>query len=164
MGPSKADIAHLRKITARYRDIENACRDGFDLGIDGTVMGCVSHPTLGAMGYHYGNQARFDDPSIKEFAPEALVYYVAADGKLRLGAVEWVVPKAAWEAVHGPDAPPPKVFGKELTILNPALNWYVAHAWIWKDNPSGIMFDWSPDVTCSREPTHPVPTCDCKRR
>lgn len=144
----QADLAELRQITAIYHDIDEALADGFELGIDGGVTGCVANPTLGAMGYHYSLQERFDDVTIDELEPEVLVYYPTKDGSLKLGAVEWVVPKAAWEAVHGVGAPPPVVYGKELTVINPVLNWYVAHAWIWKPNPSGIMSDWNPDVAC----------------
>jgi hypothetical protein len=110
------------------------------------------------MGYHYSIQARFDDATINESEPEVLVYNVGADGKLRLGAVEWVVPKAAWEAVHGVGADPPVVYGKPLTVINPALNWYVAHAWVWDGNPSGVMSDWNPNVDCLDQRL--VPTCE----
>lgn len=144
----QAELAELRQVTAAYHDINVALADGFQLGINGLVKVCVAHPTLGAMGYHYSRQDRFDDVTINELEPEVLVYYTAEDGSLKLGAVEWVVPKAAWELVHGVGAPPPVVYGIALTVINPALNWYVAHAWIWKPNPSGILMNWNPNVTC----------------
>ena len=37
---------------------------------------------------------------------------------------------------------------RKLTVLNPNVGFYVAHAWIWKRNPAGILKDWNPDVTC----------------
>jgi hypothetical protein len=144
----KAELAELRQATAAYHDINVALGEGFVLGINGGVTACVAHPTLGAMGYHYSRQDRFDDFTINELEPEVLVYHTGRDGSLKLGAVEWVVPKAAWEAVHGVGAPPPVVYGVALTVINPALNWYVAHAWIWKRNPTGILMDWNPRVTC----------------
>lgn len=144
----KAELAELRQATAAYHDINVALGEGFVLGINGGVKLCVAHPTLGAMGYHYSRQDRFDDVTISELEPEVLVYHTAGDGSLKLGAVEWVVPKAAWEAVHGVGAPPPVVYGVALTVINPVLNWYVAHAWIWKPNPTGILMDWNPTVTC----------------
>lgn len=148
----QAGLAELRKITARYHDVDVAGEDGFLPGINGILVNCVQHPvnpeTFGAMGYHFGNQARFDDPTIDELAPEVLVYQRRNDGTFKLGAVEWVVPKTAWEAANGPGADPPVVHGHELMILNPALNWYVGHAWIWKPNPAGIMADWNPTVSC----------------
>ncbi len=144
----QADLAELRQVTAAYHDINVALADGFQLGINGLVKLCVAHPTLGAMGYHYSRQDRFDDVTINELEPEVLVYHTAEDGSLKLGAVEWVVPKAAWEAEHGVGASPPVVYGAALTVINPMLNWYVAHAWIWKPNPSGILMNWNPDVSC----------------
>jgi hypothetical protein len=144
----QAELAELRQVTAAYHDINLALADGFQLGINGAVKVCVAHPTLGAMGYHYSRQDRFDDVTITELEPEVLVYHTAEDGSLELGAVEWVVPKAAWEATHGVGAPPPVVYGIALTVINPVLNWYVAHAWIWKPNPSGILMNWNPKVTC----------------
>ncbi len=144
----QAHFAGLRQATAPYHDINAAFADGFQLGINGGVKDCVAHPTLGAMGYHYSRQDLFDDPTINELEPEVLVYHTADDGSLELGAVEWVVPKEAWEAVHGVGAPPPEVYGVKLTVINPVLNWYVAHAWIWKPNPAGMISDWNPNVTC----------------
>jgi hypothetical protein len=144
----KAKLGELREATAAYRNINVALGEGFVLGINGGVKACVAHSTLGAMGYHYSRQDRFDDATINELEPEVLVYQTARDGSLKLGAVEWVVPKAAWEAVHGVGAPPPVVYGIALTVINPVLNWYVAHAWIWKRNPTGIIMDWNPKVTC----------------
>ena len=37
----------------------------------------------------------------QELEPEVLVYHTTEDGSLELGAVEWVVPKTAWEAAYG---------------------------------------------------------------
>ncbi len=146
------ELAKLKKHHDKYRDINRALADGYELGVifngPRVVTGCVSHPTLGAMGYHYFKQKRFDNPQIHEQKPEALVYHEGANGELVLGAVEWVVWKDAWEAKHGIGAPAPEVHGHPMMILNPTLNWYVAHAWLWTPNPSGVLSDWNPDVTC----------------
>jgi hypothetical protein len=154
-------LALLERIHDRYRDIDVAIADGYELGVvlpNGVrvVAGCVTNlvnPALGAMGYHYFRADRFNDPKIHELRPEVLVYqndnYA---GTFELGAVEWVVPKAAWDAEHGVDAPPPEVYGHEMMILNPVLNWYVGHAWLWRSNPAGLFSDWNPDVTCPPPP------------
>jgi len=156
MHDEAAKLAVLKKLHDRYQDINVALADGYKLGVfyNGAevVKGCVSHPThpeiFGAMGYHYFRQDRFDDPKIKELKPEVLVYHTGEGGTLELGAVEWVVPKSFWDAKHGVDAEPPEVYGHMMMILNPTLNWYVAHAWLWTENPSGVLSDWNPDVTC----------------
>jgi hypothetical protein len=136
----------VRELTAKYHDISAALADGYQLGYKGAATGCVFHATEGAMGYHYFNWAKMEDPAIVEGDPEVLVYHTADDGTLVLGAVEWVVHKPAWEqAGH---AEPPVVFGQTLHVINPVLNWYIAHAWIWKHNPAGMFKDWNPEVTC----------------
>jgi len=142
-----SQLAAVRALTAKYHDVTAALADGYQLGYrDGVVKGCISNPTAGAMGYHYFNWAKMDDPSIQEGDPEVLVYHTGDDGTLVLGAVEWVVPKIAWDAAG--NSAPPVVFGHPLHVLNPVLNWYVAHAWIWTHNPVDMFADWNPNVTC----------------
>ena len=142
-----SDLAAVRAATAKYHDVSAALADGYQLGYRGVVTGCISSPTAGAMGYHYFNWAKMDDAAIVEDDPEVLVYHTADDGSLELGAVEWVVPKTVWEAAGNTDAP--VVFGeKTLHILNPVLNWYIEHAWIWTHNPVDMFADWNPEVSC----------------
>lgn len=144
----------LRANYARYNDLNNAIADGFELGviINGNLLvnGCVKNPNpaVGAMGYHYFNRALLADPAINEDEPEALVYHTGGDGQMKLGAVEWVVKKENWETVAGNVGVIPSVFGESFVILNPMLNWYVQHAWVFAENPSGVFADWNPDVTC----------------
>lgn len=140
-------LAAVRVATAKYHDVEAAAAAGYQLGYRGLVTGCVANPSVGAMGYHYFNWAKMDDPSINEDDPEVLVYHTADDGTLVLGAVEWVVPKVAWEAAG--HTAPPVVFGRPLHVINPVLNWYIEHAWLWTENPSGMFSDWNPKFTCS---------------
>ena len=139
-------LAVVRQATAKYHDVSVALADGYQLGFRGVVTGCVAQPGVGAMGYHYFNWKKMDDPSIVEDDPEVLVYHTGDDGTLVLGAVEWVVPKVAWEAAG--NVAPPVVFGQNLHVLNPVLNWYIEHAWVWTENPSGIFTDWNPKVLC----------------
>jgi len=143
-----SELAAIRAATAKYHDISTALADGYQLGYRGVVTGCISNPNPeegGAMGYHYFNWERMDDPTIVAGEPEVLVYHKADDGTLVLGAVEWVVPKPVWDAGN---SLPPVVFGHTLTVINKVLNWYVAHAWIWTHNPSGMFANWNPEVTC----------------
>jgi len=141
-----SDLAAVRAATAKYHDLSAALADDYQLGFRGVVTGCISNPTAGAMGYHYFNWKRMDDPTIVAGQPEVLVYHKADDGTLVLGAVEWVVPKTAWEQAG--NTQPPVVFGQTLHVLNPVLNWYIEHAWIWTHNPSGLFMDWNPSVSC----------------
>jgi hypothetical protein len=141
-----SELAAVRAATAKYHDVSAALADGYQLGYRGVVTGCISSPSAGAMGYHYFNWAKMDDLSIQEDDPEVLVYHTGDDGILVLGAVEWVVPKTLWEQAGNTQAP--VVFGQTLHVLNPVLNWYIAHAWIWTHNPAGMFADWNPEVSC----------------
>lgn len=142
----ESELATVRAATAKYHNVSAALADGYQLGYRGVVTGCIANPTAGAMGYHYFNWAKMDDPAIVDGDPEVLVYHTADDGTLVLGAVEWVVHKPLWEQAGNTE--PPVVFGQTLHVLNPVLNWYIAHAWIWKHNPSGMFADWNPKVSC----------------
>lgn len=133
----------LRREVTRYQNTQTAEKDGWGLvaGLDH----CFDNPGVGAMGFHYINTSLLDT-TLDESMPEALVYPPRADGKLELGAVEWIVPAAAWDA-EGHSAPP-TVHGLPLH-LNSALGVYVLHAWIFKENPAGMFADWNPDVSCA---------------
>lgn len=147
----RAQLAQVRKVTARFHRVEEAIAAGYELGwVNGSgvriITGCVAHPEDGAMGYHYFNQELVDDLGVDPLEPEVLVYASAPDGSLRLVAVEWVVP--------GPNTNPPgvserpSVLGMEMDILVPAVGFWLKHAWIWKHNPAGMFADWNPEVTC----------------
>jgi hypothetical protein len=137
------DLAAVRRATAQYHRPEAAMAAGWNLvpGLDH----CFFQPGVGAMGYHLIDAASLD-LSLDPLHPEALVYAPGPNGQLQLGAVEYVVPAAAWDATGNPELP--MVLGQRLH-LNEALGVYILHAWIWKHNPSGIFEDWNPRVHCS---------------
>jgi hypothetical protein len=145
------ELAQVRAITARFHRVEEALEAGYQLGwVNGSgvriITGCVSHPTNGAMGYHYFNAALVSDNAVDPLKPEVLVYESGADGGLKLVAVEWVV--------RGPNTNPPgvstapSVLGMDMHILVPAVGFWIKHAWIWRHNPAGMFADWNPEVTC----------------
>jgi hypothetical protein len=147
------ELAQVRRATARFHDVDNATAAGYQLGwVNGSnvriLTGCVSNPTAGAMGYHYINPALVADNAVDLTQPEALVYESAPDGGLKLVAVEWI----ARSAQSNPPgvSEPPSVLGMQMHILVPPPGpaFYLMHAWVWKHNPSGIMSDWNPEVTC----------------
>jgi hypothetical protein len=144
------DLAEVRRATAKYQRLEVAEADGYSLGYEGVVTGCVAHPTDGAMGYHYFNKELFEDPTVDPLRPAGLVYAPGPNGQRKLVAVEWVVPKSIWEGAGNTGAP--TVLGMDMHILNPVLNWYIHHAWVWKHNPSGIFQDWNPEIVCPPAP------------
>jgi hypothetical protein len=136
------DLATARQATARYHRMDMTLADGFT-----PLFECISHPTAGAMGFHYIQAARFD-ATLELTAPEALVYAPRADGGRELVAIEYIIPAAAW-----PDSEPPTFLGQTLqykTTVGPhAVDpYYALHVWIWGHNPSGMFADWNPEVTC----------------
>ena len=138
----QSDLAAVRAATARFHRTEAAQTAGWDLlpGLDH----CFENPGVGAMSYHYIN-AGLLDLQLKATKPEALVYAPDPQGRLKLAAVEYIVPAAAWD-----DANPgalPMVLGRHLH-LNEPLGVYVLHAWIFRHNPDGMFEDWNPNVSC----------------
>jgi hypothetical protein len=135
------ELGILRSVTARYHTIAEAQADNYDLvpGLDY----CFDNPGVGGMGYHYINTSLLDI-TIDPLKPEALVYAPLSNEKLQLAAVEYIVPASAWDAVH---SQPPTLYGQDFG-LEQALGVYELHVWIWKNNPSGIFFEWNPDVVC----------------
>ncbi len=138
----QSDLAQVRNATAQFHQTQAALSAGYTLvsGLDY----CFNNPGTGGMGFHYINTSLLD-ASLDAQKPEAMVYAPGTNGQLALGAVEWIVPASAWAATGNPN--PPSVLGQNLH-LNSALGVYVLHAWIWKDNPSGMFEDWNPKVSC----------------
>ena len=150
-GTLQDELAQVRRVTARFHDLDVALAAGYELGwVNGSgtriITGCVSHPTAGAMGYHYFNQELVDDLAVNELEPEVLVYESAPNGRRKLVAVEWVVPGPNTNPPGVTD--PPSLFGMPMHILVPAVGFYLEHAWIWKPNPAGMFADFNPEVAC----------------
>jgi hypothetical protein len=148
-----AELAQVRRVTARYHDLDAALEAGYQLGwVNGAgnriITGCVSHPTNGAMGYHYFHPDLMANLAVDPLQPEVLVYTPGDDG-LQLAAVEWVSrgPNTNPPGVPATD-PPPTVMGMPMHILVPAVGFYIMHAWVWQPNPAGMFADWHPEVTC----------------
>lgn len=137
-GKLNAQLNEVRQATAKFHSLDAAAAAGWDV----TLTGCIAHPdpNVGGMGYHYVNQDIFFDATVDPLRPETLVYAPTPSGGLQLVAVEYIVFTAQ-------SATPPELFG-ETFHLNPAINAWVLHAWIWKPNPSGILADFNPNVSC----------------
>ena len=138
------------RTTVQFHDVETAIEAGYTLRLpDASGETCIADATLGTMGVHMVNPGLLDE-AIDASSPEALVYEPGRNGKLKLVAVEYVVFESAW-----PGSKPPALFGQEFDYV-PAGNryglpaFYALHAWIWKGNPSGILFAWNPRVSCDR--------------
>lgn len=142
------DLATLRQATASFHDFATAK----DAGWSTPITDCMTDPVLGGMGVHFGNVGLIDG-AVQVDQPEVLLYEPERNGRLRLVAVEYVVPYA----FRARDAEPPVLFGRQFK-QNDAFQLWGLHAWVWDENPSGIFADWNPRVTCDFAPSASVMT------
>ena len=149
-------IAALRDTTDQYHDVALALAAGYRP----SSAGCESHGT-GAMGIHYGhpgllgliprsNPTTGTDPVINPLRPEVLMYEPQPDGTRRLVGIEFVVYRAAWDAVN---SQPPEFFGvpfdqKFGSEAHGHADHYELHLWLWRHNPLGMFAPWNPKVKC----------------
>lgn len=140
LGPSvNEDLAALRRATARFQRFDAAK----DAEWSERITPCMSDPSAGGMGFHYGN-VKLIDGSVQVDQPELLLYEPEKNGRLRLVAVEYIIPYT----FHSRSAEPPVLFGQQFT-QNDTFQLWGLHAWVWEDNPSGMFASWNPRVTCA---------------
>lgn len=147
-GQVAAQLAEVRRLTAPYHDHENAAEDGWFI----PLSPCVGHPELGGMGYHYGNPEYLGDGIYEPLKPEALLFEPQKNGKLRLVAVEYIVPFGEPETVGGDpvQGDQPFLFGQGFDN-SPHVGEYgswTLHVWLWRNNPSGMFAAFNPNVSC----------------
>ena len=134
------DLATLRAATARFHRYEVARDAKYTFLFMNMCMVDESANNEGGMGYHYVNTDLLDG-KVEVDKPEALLYEPEANGRLRLVAVEYVIPKDAWHADTLP-----RLFGQQLKLNS--FDLYALHVWVWENNPSGLYASWNPRVTC----------------
>jgi hypothetical protein len=137
------ELERLRHATQAFRSIPRAEAAGY-----AAFGGCFADSTAGGMGYHWANQALIADSAIDALRPELMVYESLPSGGRRLVAVEYLVFVDEWQAKGHQH--PPRLYGQDFHI-NPTLldkPFYLLHAWVWKENPSGTFNDWNPRVHC----------------
>jgi hypothetical protein len=132
------DLATLRRATASFQTFENARAAGWSA----QITPCMSDPTAGAMGFHYGKGSIIDG-TVRVDEPELLLYEPQKNGRLRLVAVEYIIPYD----FHPRSAEPPVLFGQKFQQVDAFQLWGL-HAWVWAENPSGMFAPWNPKVTC----------------
>jgi hypothetical protein len=134
MAAGDASLEGVRKATRQFHDVKKAEAAGYERFLD-----CFDLPGVGGMGQHYV-QLNSLDANLDPLKPEAMVYEVKKNGRLRLGAVEYIVPVDAWNGTN-----PPKLFGRSFFLVR-NLNVWALHAWIWKKNPLGTFESYNPRV------------------
>jgi hypothetical protein len=141
-----AQLAELRKVTARFQNQDAATAAGYST----QITPCWAHHSAGAMGYHFG-KTDLIDAEVDLLEPELLIYEPLAGGHMKLVGMEYLVPLAAWEeAGHDLEDPAdvPKLLGQQFT-RHSFLPIFKLHIWLWRQNPAGVYADWNPNVTCA---------------
>ncbi|MGQ0538387.1 MAG: hypothetical protein ACT4R6_05520 [Gemmatimonadaceae bacterium] len=130
----------VKRLTVPYRRLSTAK----DAGYSAELTKCMESP-LGGMGFHYGSLPLIDG-NVEPLRPEILMYEPRRNGDMELVGVEYVVPYTAWTKPE-----PPSLAGIAFH-KNDTFQLWVLHAWIWKHNPTGVLQDWNPRVTCKYAP------------
>ncbi len=146
LGHSPTLVEVVVNATDRFHDPDHATAAGYT-----PMPSCVSGPEEGAMGIHFVDGNLVGDGELDAERPEALVYE-AKNGRLRLVAVEYIVPADLWHQRH---QAPPVLMGQQFLYVgaphrygDPAF--YELHVWAWKLNPKGTFVDWNPRVSCDQ--------------
>lgn len=147
--PASGLVQAVRLATAKYKNVSQAVRDGYQADMNG----CVSSPDMGAMGVHYINGSLIGGGPLDPAHPQGLVYEPLANGQLRLVAVEYITIAQLWDNAN-PNGQPAKLMGQEFDYMDapnrfrlPAV--YNLHVWAWKYNPMGVFSMWNPTVSCA---------------
>jgi hypothetical protein len=133
------DLALLRRVTAPFQDFHTASNAGWSA----QITPCMTDPGgAGGMGFHYGNVNLIDGTASVD-KPQLLLYEPEQNGRLRLVAVEYIIPYS----FHARSAEPPRLFNRPFQQVDAFQLWGL-HAWVWRENPSGIFASWNPAVNC----------------
>jgi hypothetical protein len=128
-------LAAARAGTARFHDLKVAEAAGF-----APASPCIEDEDEGGMGYHYANPL---NTALDPANPQLLLYEPRANGRLRLVAVEYLVPYG----VMPEDGPAPRLFEQDFHPT-PHLEAWTLHVWLWRSNPSGMFAAYNPRVSC----------------
>jgi hypothetical protein len=166
------DLDALRAAAEKYKDVNVALAEGFIPDPSGHCVTSADEglpPEWGGMGLHYINPAMLKitaaEPRVDGMSthtdfmhPAILLYEPQADGSMELVGIENLVFEAAWRAA-GHDGPP-VLNGREWDHMadnadtpgdeaHGFMPHYDQHVWLFRDNPSGTLMPFNPNVTCA---------------
>lgn len=130
-------LAMLKRVTARYHDLDAAIADGFIL-----LHECEVRPGEGAVGILYVHLGRYTDGILDPAYPDGLLYAPTAHGKPQLAGVELALPAAMWTATE-----PPTFLGVPLQPEE-EFGAFGLHVWVWRHNPEGMFAQAHPRIEC----------------
>jgi hypothetical protein len=148
-----SQLAPYRAIADRLQNVSTDPGSGYGLVTDINGISCIADPAgTGAMGYHYANGGLiFDNGVLDAATPEAVVYAPTQGGNTQVVALEYIVPKADWDADH---TSAPELFAGHPFMVTDAPNrfglpaFYSQHVWIGRGNPLGNLAMWNPAIHC----------------
>ena len=124
-------MQQAREATDKYRQISKAIADGYE---DISVV-------LPNMGYHY-MKSSLSDAKFEVSKPEILVYNKNHDGSFELVALEYAVPID----ISSDKAPEGFTGAADVWDSNAGFGLWLLHAWVWKNNSSGVFKPTNPGV------------------
>ncbi|NNJ41275.1 MAG: hypothetical protein HKP60_10435 [Eudoraea sp.] len=131
--PWEIEVSQLKAATIKYQDVDLATAEGFF-----DASGFVPN-----MGHHYILPSRIDE-TFELNKPEILLYVPNPDSGMELVAVEYAIPI---EDMENPGSPPEGFTGKDdVWEINPNLEQWQLHVWIFRENPEGIFKPHNPAV------------------
>src|SRR4051812_19387567 len=133
-------LATLRRVTARYHNLDAAIADGFVF-----LHGCEVRSEEGPVGTVYVNFQRLLDGAIDPSLPDGLIYEPRNNEAPRLVGVELAVPYPLWTAPQ-----PPMLLGNAFQRED-EFGVYGLHVWLWRNNPEGLFAESNPNVSCGAE-------------
>lgn len=171
------DLAALRTAVEKYKDVKVALAEGYIPDPSGHCVDAAAEglpAEWGGMGIHYLNpsllkitadQPRVDGMSIHTdfLKPSVLLYEPQADGSLVLVGVENLVFEKAWKEAGNNSAPMfngrawDHMADKADTAADEAHGFephYDQHVWLFRENPSGELMPFNPNVTCQHHARH----------
>jgi hypothetical protein len=141
VGPGdQREFATMRRVTARYHDLEVAKKEGFVF-----LHACENRPGEGPVGIVYVNLTRLMDGVVEADSPDALIYAPRGNNRPKLMGVEFAIPYALW-----PHQEAPKFLGNTFQSED-EFGVYGLHAWVWSENPNGMFAESNPNVICPAE-------------
>jgi len=118
------ELQQARAATAKYRNIENAIKDGYaDIAVDVEEMG------------HHFMKTTIVDAVFDITQPEILVYNRDENGKQQLVAVEYAV-------LLSNSRPEGFTGTNDIWKDDSGFPLWLLHAWVWAYNPDGV-FNWT---------------------
>lgn len=123
------ELDRARQATLRYADVSQAIADGY---VDINVV-------MPNMGRHFMKQSLVDE-RFEIDKPELLVYSPEGS-QLKLVAVEYAVPLD-----RSAEAPAGFTSTDDVWDRNAGFQLWLLHAWVHRDNPSGVFNSTNPSV------------------